>query len=156
MKYTALYIALIVAVNWGFAHVPLIPIGGGEMWPPLSLAVGFILISRDFAQREIGHKIWFAMGAAAVLSYLMADPFIAIASASAFLVAEAFDWAVFTFTRRPLRDRVLLSSVVSAPIDSAVFLLVAGFFGWWGLVAMSASKLVSAIFLWFFLKGSEK
>lgn len=147
-----LYFFLVVAVNWGFAHVPLIPIGGGEMWPPLSLAVGVILIARDFAQRAIGHKVWVAMLAGAVVSYFVADPFIAVASASAFIVAEAFDWAVFTFTKRPLRERILISSVVSSPVDSAVFLIMAGFFGWLGLVAMAASKLLAAVVLFLVMK----
>lgn len=153
MKMTTLYVAAVVAVNWGFSVVPLIPIGGGEMWPPLSLVVGGILVLRDFAQREIGHKVWLAMLVGAVLSYLFADPFIAIASASAFIVAEAFDWAVFTFTKKPLAQRVLLSSVASAPIDSAVFLLFAGFFGWWGFVAMTVSKLLAAGVVWFLMKS---
>lgn len=153
MRMTILYVAAVVAVNWGFSVVPLIPIGGGEMWPPLSLVVGGILVLRDFAQREIGHKVWLAMLVGAVLSYLFADPFIAIASASAFIVAEAFDWAVFTFTKKPLAQRVLLSSVASAPIDSAVFLLFAGFFGWWGFVAMTVSKLLAAGVVWFLMKS---
>lgn len=147
-KFTALYVGLIVAVNIGFSHIPLIPIGGGEVWPPLSLVVGVVLVVRDFAQREIGHRVWFAMLAGAVLSYLLADPFIALASAAAFIVAEAVDWAVFTVTKRPLRDRVLLSSVVSSPVDSAVFLMGAGFFGWWGWAAMTASKLLAAGVVW--------
>jgi len=147
MKFTAIYVALIVAVNFGFAHVPLISIFG-EMWPPLSLIVGIILISRDFAQREIGHKVWFAMGVGVVLSYLMADPFVAVASATAFIVAEGFDWAAFTFIKRPMHDRIAISSVVSAPIDSAIFLTVAGFFSPLGWLFMTVSKLVAAGILW--------
>lgn len=147
------YIVGIVAVNTGFAHVPLVPIfGTGEMWPPLSIAVGLILVLRDFAQREIGHKIWLAMLVGCGLSYWMAAPYIALASAAAFIVAESFDWAVFTFTKRPLADRVLWSSVVSGPVDSTVFLVGAGFFGWWGLLAMSLSKLIAAIILWRWLR----
>lgn len=150
-----LYIVGIVAVNAGFAHVPLIPIfDTGEMWPPLSLAVGVILILRDFAQRSIGHWVWLAMLIGCVLSYWMAAPQIALASAAAFIVAEGFDWAVFTFTKRPLADRVLWSSVVSGPIDSTVFLIGAGFFGWWGLLAMSSSKIIAAVGLWVAMRRS--
>ncbi|GAH45978.1 unnamed protein product, partial [marine sediment metagenome] len=94
------------------------------------------------------HKIWLAMLAGCGLSYWMAAPQIALASAAAFIVAESFDWAVFTFTRRPLADRVLLSSLISGPVDSTVFLIGAGFFGWWGLLAMSLSKLIAAVLLW--------
>jgi hypothetical protein len=51
---------------------------GGEL-------VGFVFVLRDFAQREVGHNIWWAMLAGCALSYCMASPFVAIASASAFL-----------------------------------------------------------------------
>ena len=55
-KFTLFYIILIVAVNYGFTIVPLIPVMG-EMFPPMSIVVGLIFVARDFAQREIGHKI---------------------------------------------------------------------------------------------------
>jgi hypothetical protein len=59
-KYTISYIILIVLINIGFSFVPLVPVFG-EMFPPLSLAVGLIFVARDFAQREIGHKVIGAM-----------------------------------------------------------------------------------------------
>jgi len=43
------YMALIVGVNWGFAVTPLIALPNGEMWPPMSLVVGFIFVVRDYA-----------------------------------------------------------------------------------------------------------
>jgi queuosine precursor transporter len=57
----------------------------------------------------------------------MVDPFIAVASVSAFLVSETADWIVYTVTKRPLRDRILASSAVSSPLDSVVFLGLIGF-----------------------------
>ena len=53
-KYTVTYITLIVLVNIGFSIVPLVPMFG-EMFPPMSLAVGLIFVARDYAQKEIGH-----------------------------------------------------------------------------------------------------
>ena len=58
----------------------------------------FIFILRDFAQREIGHKVLGAMAVGAVLSYFMADPFVAFASVVAFMISELVDWVVYTFT----------------------------------------------------------
>ena len=78
-KFTIAYIVSIVAVNIGFVYIPPVPLLG-EMFPPMSLIVGLIFIARDFAQREIGHKVLGAMAVGAILSYLMADPFVAIAS----------------------------------------------------------------------------
>ena len=113
-KFTIGYIVLIVMVNWGFTVVPLVPILG-EMFPPMSLVVGLIFVARDFAQREIQHKVIIAMLFAAVLSYLMASPFVAVASLAAFLVSEFADWGVYTWTKKPFAERILISSAVSTP-----------------------------------------
>lgn len=150
--YTAIYVVLIVTINYGFSVVPLIPIPGGDMWPPMSLAVGFVFVARDFAQVEIGHKIILAMLLAGVVSYFMATPFIAVASVSAFLASEFSDWAVYSFTKRPFRDRVLLSSVVGTPIDSILFLWIIGHLSVTGVVVMTASKMLGAIIVWVLLR----
>ena len=152
-KYTAAYIAFIVLVNWGFSVVPLVEMWTGEKWPPMSLAVGLIFVLRDFAQREIGHKVWFAMGAAGILSYLMADPFVALASIIAFVISEAADWAIYTFTKKPFAQRILLSSLVSTPLDSAVFLGVIGHLSWSGVIAMTLSKMIGALVVWQLVKN---
>jgi uncharacterized PurR-regulated membrane protein YhhQ (DUF165 family) len=82
----------------------------------------------------------------------MADPFIAIASALAFIVSETTDWAVYTKTKRPMKDRILLSSAISVPIDSLVFLVVAGFFGWTTFFVMVVSKMIASVIVWLSLK----
>ncbi len=154
-KSTLVYIALIVAVNYGFTVVPLVKMPGGEMWPPMSLAVGFIFVVRDFAQREIGHRVLIAMLIGAALSYVMASPYVAIASAAAFLVSESADWLVYTVTKRPLSQRILLSSVVGTPIDSVVFLYGIGHLTVSGVAAMTASKLAGAFIVWWLIRRRE-
>jgi hypothetical protein len=109
--FSALYLLVMVAVNIGFAYVPLV-----HGWPPMSLAVGFVFVLRDFAQREMGHKIIALMLLGAVLSYLMASPAIALASCAAYLVGESVDWALYTWLRRPMHDRVLVSSLLGTPL----------------------------------------
>ena len=118
----------------------------------MSLIVGLIFIARDFAQREIGHKVLGAMAVGAILSYLMADPFVAIASVIAFAISEMVDWGVYTYTKRPLRDRILLSSALGTPVDSAVFLLILGFFSPLGFLLMTLAKMLTAVILWWRLK----
>ncbi len=152
---TLLYVALIVAVNWGFTVVPLVQIPGGEMWPPLSLVVGFIFVLRDFAQREIGHRVLLAMLVGAGLSYIMASPVVAVASAAAFLLSELADWAVFTITRRPLSQRILISSAIGTPVDSAVFLYLIGHFTITGVVVMTLSKMIGSAIVWWMLRRRE-
>ena len=146
-KYTVFYIVLIVLVNFGFSVVPLWPVLD-VMFPPMSLAVGLVFVARDFAQREIGHRVWFAMGAAGLLSYLMADPFVAIASVLAFAISEAADWGVYTYTKKPFAERILISSIVSTPLDSAVFLAIIGHFSFLGCLLMTVAKLLGAIIVW--------
>lgn len=155
-RFSALYIALIVAVNYGFSVVPLVELPGGVMWPPMSLLVGFVFIVRDFAQREIGHRVLLAMAVGVGLSYIMADPYVALWSAIAFLVSELADWAVYTFTKRPMSERVVYSSILSAPLDSAVFLIGLGIATPVGIAAMSASKLLGAIAVWWMMRRREQ
>jgi uncharacterized PurR-regulated membrane protein YhhQ (DUF165 family) len=154
-RFTLLYVALIVAVNYGFSVVPLLKLPDGTMWPPMSLVVGFIFVVRDFAQREIGHKVLLAMLVGAALSYVMADPYVAIASAAAFLVSEVADWLVYSLTKRPLSQRIIYSSLLSAPLDSAVFLFAIQHFSIVGVVTMTASKLVGAFIVWWMIRKRE-
>tara|TARA_R100000458_G_C8220921_1_gene205311 strand:+ start:143 stop:532 length:390 start_codon:yes stop_codon:yes gene_type:complete len=127
----------------------------GEMFPPMTLVVGLIFILRDFAQREVGHKVLIAMGIGAILSYIMADPFVAIASVVAFAISEMVDWAVYTYTKRPLGQRILLSSAIGTPIDSAVFLSMLGFFSPVGFLLMVIGKMVAAVIIWWRIRDEK-
>ncbi|MNC66768.1 hypothetical protein D3C75_1172040 [compost metagenome] len=72
-------------------------------------------------QTRYGHGALVAMLVALVLSYVTSEPAIALASASAFAVSELIDWLVFSITKRPLHDRLWLSSALSIPIDTFIF-----------------------------------
>lgn len=146
------YVAAIVVANVGFSYLPMVDLPFGGQLAPMSLLVGFVFVLRDMAQRQIGHKVLLFMGVGVALSYLMADPFVAVASAVAFGISELIDWSVYTTTKKPLRDRILLSSTISTPIDSAIFMLMVGFFSWYGLATMVASKMIGALIVWSRLK----
>jgi len=135
------YVAIVVALNVGFSLSP----EHDWFW---SLLVGSVLVLRDYAQRVWGHACLALMGLAALLSYLLGSPEVALASATAFAVSETVDWLVYTTTRRPFADRVLLSTCASAPIDSAVFLLLADLFTWPLLVIGVASKCTAGLIVW--------
>ena len=154
-KYSLLYIGLIVAVNYGFSVVPPMTLPGGDLWPPMSLLVGFIFVARDYAQREVGHWVILAMLVAGGLSYLLAEPAVAVASVAAFLVSEFADWAVYSVTRRPFAERILWSSAVSTPIDSLVFLGLIGFASVAGVIAMTLSKMIGALLVWWLVRRRE-
>jgi len=160
-KFSLLYLVLIPLVNWAFGNTPLFTLPDGGKWSPFSIVVGLILVVRDFAQREIGHYVFIPLMMGVVLSYFMAPPIIAIASACAFLVSESIDWAIFTFTRAPLSLRVLLSSVVGSAADSVVYLsgasfAVPGIFSWWTLGTMLASKFSGAVVVFYMLRRRER
>lgn len=151
-RFTALYVALMPLINWAFAGIPTIPLpemlGGGD-WHPFTIVTGLVLVARDFAQREIKHWIFGAMIIGLGLSTLTAWPVIVVASGVAFLISETADWAVYTFTKRPLSQRILISSLIGAPIDQVVFLwlasqVVPGLFAWGSIVTGIVSKLIGA------------
>ncbi len=125
----AAYIGTIVAANWATATFGLVPIGFGLMVTAGTFAAGFALVARDWVQTT---SPWWvvpvAILAGATLSAVTSNPAIAVASGVAFLASEAVDWGVFT----PLRERslavaVVASSVIAAPVDTVLFLWLAGF-----------------------------
>lgn len=152
---TTAYIGAVVAINWLFVVVPMVPVLG-TMFPPVMLVVGFVFVFRDFAQREIGHWVVIAMLVAGGISYFMSAPVVALASVTAFLISEAIDWAVYTFTRKPLSQRILLSSAVAVPVDTIVFLQMVGFFDWTAVALVSAAKMLGALVFWAVLNRREK
>ena len=156
MFYAFLYVANVVLVNWLFTVIPPLALPGGEVWPPASLIVGFTFVIRDYAQREIGHYVLAAMLAGGLLSWGMAGPEVAFASVAAFLTSEILDWAVYTWTGRPFSQRVLLSSLLSTPVDSAVFLALVGFISVPAVLLMTASKMVGAFVVYCLARHREK
>ena len=141
MIWTAGYVASILAVNAAFIFLPPFSVGGVMMtWG--SFLVGFVFILRDFSQREIGHRVLWATLAGTVATAAMSAQ-LAFASGAAFLLSELLDWAVFTRWKGSFRSRVVASSVFGAPVDSAVFMFLAGFFSWPGVAVMTASKLLA-------------
>jgi uncharacterized PurR-regulated membrane protein YhhQ (DUF165 family) len=117
--------------------------------------VGFTFVIRDYAQREVGHWVLPAMLAGGLLSGIMADPGVAAASVCAFLAGEFLDWGVYTFTGRSFSRRVLLSSALSTPVDSTVFLAMVGIFSLPGVLMMTAGKMAGAVIVYFLARRRE-
>ena len=113
------YIGGVLFVNVGFSHRPDLD----AFW---SLLVGGVLALRDLAQRHWGHGVLLLMLVGAALSFRLGAPAVALASATAFLISETVDWLVYTATHRPFATRIWWSVLCSAPVDTAVFLAMAG------------------------------
>mgnify|MGYP001566536698 CR=1 FL=1 len=131
MKYLPLvaYVACIPAANFAITQWGVIPIGFGLLAPAGVMFAGLAFSLRDWTQEALGRaRVLGAIGVGALLSLAVSDPFVAAASATAFLVSELADFAVY----QPLRARglilaVVASNVVGMAVDSVLFLAVAGF-----------------------------
>ena len=130
------FVACIPIANWLIGHVGtvcvpdgpcLIPVAPDVLAPSGVLMIGLALVLRDLVQRRLG-KLWAvaAILIGAVISGAVAPPALVVASATAFLLSELADFAVYTpLQERRLLTAVLASSFVGLVIDSVVFLYLA-------------------------------
>src|SRR5512144_426316 len=134
--FLVLFCLTIPAANWMIGHVGtvcvpngpcLVPVAPGIMAPSGVLMIGAALVLRDLVQRRLG--IEFGIGAivaGAAISVAIAPPSLVFASATAFLLSEFADFAVYTpLARRRLVLAVVASSAVGLVVDSIVFLWLA-------------------------------
>jgi queuosine precursor transporter len=132
----AAYVLTIPLANWMVQHVGtvcvpqgpcLLPVWPGVLAPSGVALAGLALVLRDLVQRRAGLGWSLAAIAAGVaVSALVAPPALVVGSATAFLVSELADAAVYTpLQRRGLLVAVVASSAVGAVVDSLVFLRLA-------------------------------
>lgn len=152
--WTATYILSIVLVNWLFVVVPPFATPYGELYLA-TLVVGAVFVLRDYAQREVGHKVLLATLAAGILTWYMTSPALAIASLTAFFISEMADWGVFSFTKRPLQHRILISSLISIPLDSLAFLYLSGYLTPMSFTTETLSKAAGVLVVWLLLRARE-
>ena len=138
----------IVAANYLTTRFGFVPVGFGLAATAGTFAAGVTLALRDAIQDTLGRKaVLAAIVAGSILSFAVADPAIALASAVAFLLAELLNFAVYT----PIRERarfgdkrwavaVASSNLVGAVVDTAVFIGIA--FGASAIVPAMAGQLV--------------
>lgn len=153
------YVAFIVLVNLLF--IPENLIEGVTQWSTntwmgtlylANIIVGFVFVLRDYAQREIGHKVLLATALAGIPVWYFAGPGLAIASLTAFFLSEMTDWAVYTFTKRPLQSRIILSSLFAVPVDTLAFQHLAGYLTPAAFVTEVLSKALGVAVVWYILK----
>ena len=134
--FLVLFCLTVPVANWmignvGTTCVPngpcLIPVAPKLMAPSGVLMIGIALVLRDLVQRRLGFR--FAVAAIVIgtgLSALVAPIALVIASASAFLLSELADLAVYTpLARKRMVAAVIASSMVGLVVDSIVFLWLA-------------------------------
>ena len=132
----AAYLLTVPLANWLIGNVGTfcipngpctIPVAPGVSAPSGVLVIGAALVLRDLVQRERGAAVSIAciLGGSA-LSLFVAPPALAAASATAFLLSELADFAVYTpIAKRNFALAVLLSCMAGGVVDSAAFLWLA-------------------------------
>ena len=153
--WVALYVIAIVAVNWMFTAIAPWSTPMGDLYLA-NVVVGFIFVLRDYAQREIGHYILFATAVAGALTWFMVDPAIAAASITAFILSETADWGVYSFLRRPLSQRILISALFAVPLDTLAFQYLAGYLTPAAFATEMVSKGVGVLIVWYILRARDR
>jgi len=141
MLFLIAYIASVVLINFAFSAASHLDI----IW---SAWGGLVFILRDMVQTRFGHGAIVAMIAALLLSYFTSEPAIALASATAFAISECIDWLVFSITRRPLHDRLWISSALSIPLDTFIFFGLIGALTPGVILTALGSKFAGVTFVW--------
>lgn len=120
------YVLTVVAANWAITTYGIIPVGFGLSAPAGVYFVALALVLRDYVQWSLGRPVMLAaLAVGAALSYVVADPHVATASALAFGFSELVDFALFTWIAPRWAWAVLAGGLAGAVVDSAIFLQVA-------------------------------
>jgi hypothetical protein len=123
------YVACVVLANWLTDRYGLVPIGFGLLVTAGTFAAGATLLARNITQDVTGRLVIVAlMLVGCALSWWLASPQLAVASAVAFGLSETVDMLIYS----PLRKRgwsraVMAASLVAAIVDTLIFLRLAGF-----------------------------
>jgi queuosine precursor transporter len=137
VAFLILFTLTIPLANWLIGHVGtscvgpqgpcVVPVAPGLMAPSGVMMAGIALVLRDLVQRRLGTAISaLAIIIGSGLSALLAPASLVVASATAFLLSEFADLAVYTpLARRRLVAAVIASSSVGLVVDSVVFLWLA-------------------------------
>jgi uncharacterized PurR-regulated membrane protein YhhQ (DUF165 family) len=137
VAFLILFTLTIPLANWLIGHVGtscvgpqgpcVVPVAPGLMAPSGVMMAGIALVLRDLVQRRLGTAISaLAIIIGSGLSALLAPASLVVASATAFLLSEFADLAVYTpLARRRLVAAVIVSSSVGLVVDSVVFLWLA-------------------------------
>ena len=155
--------------SWAFLYLLSILLGnafviwfgivtiGGLSFPAGVLWIGLTFSFRDFVQRYWGDwATWIWMIAASIITFFL-NWQVALASVSAFLVSESVDWYAYRVLKKDFVWRVLISNLVSCPLDSLIFVGLAFGLIWPVIGGQALLKYLSGLLvLPFILAGRRK
>jgi queuosine precursor transporter len=131
------YVGTVLAANWAVQHYGIVPVGFSQSAPAGVYFVALALVLRDLVQWLMGRcagqgptkeQVAVMVGLIAVaagLSYVVASPKLATASALAFGFSELLDFALFTWIAPRWARAVFVGGIAGAVADSVIFLSVA-------------------------------
>lgn len=154
MIYILAYLVSIVFANWAVSHF------GPAISPWTALVfIGFVIYARDCLHdswliRHLKRNMFLLIAAGSLLSIPFNAGKIALASFLAFIVSETVDALVYhRLLKRPKLLRINGSNLMSAAVDSVLFLSLASWllWGWpppWGIMALQFVAKVGGGFVW--------
>lgn len=120
----AIYLTWNIGMDCGDNGPCKLPAAPGLWATSGSFVIGAVFVLRDYIQRRIGIAISICaviMGAA--LGGYLVSPSLAVASTAAFMVSGFIDLLIYTaIAKKRFVRAVVFSSIVSAVIDSGIFL----------------------------------
>lgn len=141
-----------------FNHFPMmIQVTADHAISPWSAVIGLWFILRDYSQREIGHYVLIPMAIAIAIASIFSTGY-AIAATLSTISSELTDWLVYTLTNRPFHERILISSLVAAPVDTLAFFWAfdafnaipgVSIFNWITILIAIIAKLLVAAIVWY-------
>lgn len=151
MIFGILYLASILLANVLVYYFGILEFGP-LMFPAGAVVIGMTFSLRDLVQKEYGKwKCWYWTFAACAVSVIFSWE-LALASSLAFMVSEAVDWTVFTYSKGNLKTRMLLSNLFGTPLDSLVFVPLVFGWAWPAILGQALVKFVSSLVILFFVK----
>lgn len=120
------YLFTIYLANLLIIYIGFVPVGFGLTAPAGVYAAGLAFSLRDGLQEYGGKKhVIVAIILGSILSFFL-NAELAFASASAFLISEILDYAVYTPIKKySIIAAVLISNIAGSFVDSAIFLSLA-------------------------------
>lgn len=127
----------------------------GVTFPAGAAVIGLTFSARDLVQERYGKfGCWGWMLVASLITFAFNQQ-LALASVCAFGIAEFSDWAIYSTARGSVERRLLLSNLISTPLDSIVFVLLA--FGplWPAIWGQTIVKMISSLLVLPLLKNGR-
>lgn len=144
MKEVVLYLTGIIVANVA-VHIFGIVTIFGLTFPAGAIFVGLTFSFRDMLQKKHGPYIVFFYMIVAIFITAIFNQRLALASCTAFAVSEIIDQIIYTISKGSFKKRLIISNLISIPIDSIIFITIAFGINWNAIIGQSLIKIISSL-----------